>query len=111
MSIRSIRFATRLYAASLALAVPAASAFADPDDGEKLARRWCAACHLVASDQQRTTTDAPPFATIARVPGFNREKLAYFLLEPHPKMPNMALSRAEAADLADYIAKLGGARP
>jgi mono/diheme cytochrome c family protein len=94
-------------AAALALFLSMSSALADSDDGEKLARRWCAACHLVASDQQRTTTDAPPFATIARTPGFNREKLAYFLLEPHPKMPNMALSRSEAADLADYIAKLG----
>lgn len=109
MTMRSIRFMTRLCAASLVLAVPAATAFADPDDGEKLARRWCAACHLVAPDQQRTSTDAAPFAAIAHVPGFNREKLAYFLLEPHPKMPNMALSRGEAADLADYIAKLGRA--
>lgn len=111
MSIRSARFAARACAASLTLAVTAATAFADPDDGEKLARRWCAACHLVAPDQQRASTDAPPFATIARMPGFNRDKLAYFLLEPHPKMPNMALSRSEAADLADYIAKLGGTPP
>jgi hypothetical protein len=28
------------------------------------------------------------------------------LLEPHPKMPNMSLSRTEAADLAAYIATL-----
>jgi hypothetical protein len=28
------------------------------------------------------------------------------LLDPHPKMPDMALSRAEAADLAAYIATL-----
>jgi hypothetical protein len=31
---------------------------------------------------------------------------AFFLLEPHPKMPNMQLSRSEAADLAAYIATL-----
>lgn len=97
----------RVCAAGFAISLMTIVARADPDDGEKLARRWCAACHLVASDQQRTTTDAPPFATIARTPGFNREKLAYFLLEPHPKMPNMALSRGEATDLADYIASLG----
>ena len=88
----------------------ATSAHGDPADGEKLARRWCAGCHLVAPDQPTATTDAPPFAAIARTPGFNRDKLAYFLLHPHPKMPNMALSRGEATDLADYIAKLG-ARP
>jgi len=109
MTLRSFRFAIALCAASLALAVSAGTAWADPNDGEKLARRWCSECHMVAPDQQRAGTDAPPFATIARAPGFSREKLAYFLLEPHPKMPNMSLSRSEATDLADYIAKLGRA--
>jgi mono/diheme cytochrome c family protein len=32
--------------------------------------------------------------------------LAFFLLDPHPKMPSFPLSRAEAADLAAYIASL-----
>jgi hypothetical protein len=27
-------------------------------------------------------------------------------MDPHPKMPNMSLSRTEAADLAAYIASL-----
>jgi mono/diheme cytochrome c family protein len=94
-------------AVGLAICITTVIAWADPDDGEKLARRWCAECHLVAPDQQRATTDAAPFATIARTPGFNPEKLSFFLLEPHPKMPNMALSRSDASDLADYIAKLG----
>jgi mono/diheme cytochrome c family protein len=98
---------TRTMAGAFALLLPAVSAFADHDDGEKLARRWCAACHVVAPDQQRGSTEAPPFAAIARMPGFSREKLAFFLLEPHPKMPSMGLSRQEAADLADYISKLG----
>jgi hypothetical protein len=30
--------------------------------------------------------------------------VAYFLLAPHPRMPDMALSRSEAEDLAAYIA-------
>jgi mono/diheme cytochrome c family protein len=108
MTIRSA--VARVCALGLAINVTTVVARADSDDGEKLARRWCAACHLVAPDQQRATTEAPPFATIARLPGFNREKLVFFLLEPHPKMPNMALSRSEASDLADYIAKLGQAQ-
>jgi hypothetical protein len=28
------------------------------------------------------------------------------LLDPHPKMPDMGLTRSEAADLAAYIASL-----
>jgi hypothetical protein len=54
-----------ILAASLA-ATP--SFAADPDQGETLARRWCTGCHLVATDQKAATTDAPPFASIARRP-------------------------------------------
>jgi mono/diheme cytochrome c family protein len=79
---------------------------ADPDQGETLARRWCTGCHLVATDQKAATTDAPPFATIARRPDFDPAKIEFFLRDPHPKMPNMALGRAESADIAAYIATL-----
>ncbi|HLH50846.1 MAG TPA: c-type cytochrome [Roseiarcus sp.] len=71
-----------------------------------LARQWCASCHVVAPDQGGTVAEAPPFATIARRPDFDAGKLALFLLDPHPKMPDMALTRAEAADLSAYIATL-----
>jgi mono/diheme cytochrome c family protein len=74
--------------------------------GSDLAKRWCATCHVVDSDQKRASTDAPPFATIARKADFTREKIAFFLLDPHPKMPNFPLSRSEAADLAAYIGSL-----
>jgi hypothetical protein len=49
---------------------------------------------------------AAPFATIARRPGFDAAKIALFLLTPHPKMPDMSLTRPEAADLAAYIGSL-----
>ena len=99
----------RAIALSAVLGLFAATAAADPENGERLARSWCARCHIVAPDQQRASADVPPFATIARMPGFSVEKLAFFLLEPHPKMPNMALTRREASDIAEYIAKLGRA--
>jgi len=35
-----------------------------------------------------------------------REKLAFFLLDPHPKMPNFPLTRIEAGDISAYIASL-----
>jgi mono/diheme cytochrome c family protein len=76
----------------------------DPGNGQRLARRWCAPCHVVARDQNRPTDEATPFGTIARRPGFNEEQLAFSLLGPHPPMPDMSLSRSEAADLAAYIA-------
>jgi mono/diheme cytochrome c family protein len=88
-----------------ATAAPLAFA-ADAYNGERLARRWCEPCHVVASDQRQVTGEAPPFATIARRPNFDPAKLALFLLDPHPKMPDMSLTRVEASDLATYIATL-----
>ena len=93
-----------IVAATLAI-TPAYAA--DANNGERLALRWCAACHVVSATQRQTTTDqAPPFATIAKSPGFDAGKVALFLLDPHPKMPDMGLSRTAAADLAAYIATL-----
>jgi mono/diheme cytochrome c family protein len=80
---------------------------ADAAKGEVLAKRWCAACHVVASDQQRANGQAAPFSVIGKTPGLDPAKLALFLLLPHPKMPDMSLSRDEAADLAAYIKSQG----
>lgn len=78
---------------------------ADINRGEALVKRWCAECHLVAAGQ-KATTEAPPFSGIAKRPDFDAAKVAFFLLDPHPKMPNMQLNRSEAADIAAYIATL-----
>ena len=61
---------------------------ADADHGAELAKRWCASCHVVNSDQKQASADVPPFAALAQRSDFGAEKLAFFLLEPHPKMPN-----------------------
>lgn len=92
-----------IVAASATLAATAAGA-ADAEHGEAMAKRWCAACHVVAPGQARGSTQAPPFSEIARKPGFDAGQLALYLLLPHPRMPDMNMSRAEAADLAAYIA-------
>jgi mono/diheme cytochrome c family protein len=95
------------YATIATIAATAWALGADPQNGERLAHRWCEACHVVSSGQSGLATDqAPPFAAIARLPGFDAAKIALFLLNPHPKMPDMSLSRTEAADLAAYIATL-----
>jgi mono/diheme cytochrome c family protein len=73
-------------------------------NGEQLATRWCASCHVVAPDQRAASADTPSFASIAAAPDFSEARLAFFLLDPHPKMPNMSLTRREAADLAAFIA-------
>jgi mono/diheme cytochrome c family protein len=79
---------------------------ADALSGERLAERWCAACHVVASNQRQANADAPPFEEIAKRPNFTESGLATFLLDPHAKMPNMNLTRSEAGDIAAYVGKL-----
>src|SRR5262245_29270069 len=102
-----MRLAFSLFACILlALLVPSFAAAADAQHGKDLAQRWCAECHLVAGDQARANPDVPTFASVARRPDFNIAQLALFLLDPHPKMPNLSLTRVEAADLAAYIATL-----
>jgi len=50
--------------------------------------------------------NAPLFATIAGRPDFELSEIATFLLDPHPKIPDMSLSRTETADLVAYMATL-----
>ena len=90
-----------------ATALPQAAAAADVAQGQTLAKRWCMACHVVTSDQQGPSGEAPPFSAIGKTPDLDAARLALFLLLPHPKMPDMNLSRSEAADLAAYIATQG----
>lgn len=93
--------------ALLALAAAPARA-ADASAGRALAERWCASCHVVGSAPQSAASDAPTFAALAARGGdLSASWLAFRLLKPHPQMPQLSLSRAEAADLAAYFATLG----
>ena len=89
------RRAAMVFILMIAVAVNASlSVAADSSNGELLARRWCASCHLVAGNQVQASADIASFAAIARMPNFTPEKIAFFLLDPHPKMPNLELTGA-----------------
>lgn len=77
-----------------------------PANGEILARRWCAACHIVSLDQKTGSADAPTFASLGQSPALSAEWVAQFVQGPHARMPDMTLSRKEAADLAAYMRSL-----
>jgi mono/diheme cytochrome c family protein len=100
-----LRVMTTLVMATLGLCCSPAIA-ADAVHGGDLAKRWCATCHLVEGEQKQASADVPSFAMIAAKADFSPEKVAYFLLDPHPKMPSFPLSRAEASDIAAYISSL-----
>jgi mono/diheme cytochrome c family protein len=106
-ALPSLRRLAAALAALAALALTANAYAADADHGETLAKRWCAACHIVAPDQTHGQDNVPPFATIAKIPGFDANAIARFLMNPHAKMPDMQISRDEAEDLAAYIIRQG----
>ena len=78
----------------------------DAAEGERLAKVWCASCHLVGPGQTAATTEAPPFESIAGRATDDLGWLRAFLTDPHPPMPQFSLSRDEIRDLAAYIASL-----
>jgi mono/diheme cytochrome c family protein len=96
----------RAMLAILAAVVARPALAADASNGERLAERWCAACHVVSLNQRGASSDAPPFKEIAKRPNFSQRGIATFLLDPHAKMPDMNLTRFEAGDIAAYIGKL-----
>lgn len=83
-----------------------AHALDDARNGKRLAAKWCASCHLVSPDQTIASADAPPFMTIAKRSEEDLARLSSFLKDPHPKMPNLGLSRQAIADLIAYIRSL-----
>jgi mono/diheme cytochrome c family protein len=90
----------------LSILVTSSAVGADAGNGERLAERWCSACHVVTNIQRQANADAPPFQEIAKRPNFSESGLTTFLLDPHAKMPNMDLTRIEAGDIAAYVARL-----
>lgn len=80
----------------------------DAANGERLARRWCAECHIVSVEQTRAKADVPSFSTIASNPDLSAGILTSLLTSPsrvHSKMQDIGLSRGDIADLVAYIAK------
>ena len=87
-------------------AMPALAA--DIASGQRIAARWCAACHMISPGQAQSSPDAPTFAAVAG--RYEPRELRLFLMAPYPRMPNMPLSQPEIADLVAYIRTLGPKR-
>ena len=87
----------------LCAALGEAATAADIAAGERLARQWCANCHIVGNNTVGPVQEGPPnFATIART-GMTDSELRGFLSRPHGQMPDLSLTRSEIADLIGYI--------
>jgi mono/diheme cytochrome c family protein len=104
MNIERAAFALLAALTFSGFAMPA-SAGGVAQHGESIAKRWCVNCHVVSADQKSAKVDVPTFADIARRRPDDRA-LSNFLLDPHPPMPNLSLSRQEIDDVVSYIRSL-----
>ena len=104
--MRQVGHFVQFWIAAFACFQVASARAADPERGAELANQWCSSCHLVSDSQVSATTEAPPFATIARRSPDETAALAGFLADPHPPMPNLSLTREEIRDFLAYIASL-----
>ena len=76
-------------------------------NGLKLSKLWCAHCHVVEPGGATVAqSDVPTFQSIAVRPEQTVEKTENSVLQPHPPMPDLQLSREVLRDLALYIMSL-----
>jgi mono/diheme cytochrome c family protein len=87
---------------TMALSVSPALAAGDAAAGHALADRWCSSCHAVGG-MNADPGVAVPFAIIAQNSGSSRSWVRAWLSAPHPRMPNMDLSRQEMEDVVAYL--------
>jgi mono/diheme cytochrome c family protein len=90
--------------ALLAAMPPAAAQQAAPDPaaGLELASQLCTACHIVGTERVGSDV-APPFLAIARNPEITVTELHGWIGARHPRLPNLALSPQQAADINAYL--------
>ena len=95
-----------LIAAIAGMCLLSQAAAADAANGERLARQWCANCHVIdGSGPSATLPQGPPSFRVA-AGHLNAGELRAFLSHPHGAMPDLALTRVEIDDLIGYIEKL-----
>jgi len=91
-------------ALGIALTSPvlAATPRGNPEDGRKLVMNSCSSCH--ATDASRVTTDGvPPLSFVARDNKTNPAWIRGWLMNPHPPMPGIMLSRQQIEDVIAYL--------
>ncbi len=76
-------------------------------NGLERSKLWCAHCHVVESVGETVAqSDVPTFQSIAERPEQTVEKIENGILQPHPPMPDLQLSREVIRDLGLYIMSL-----
>lgn len=92
-------------AVSLAWTPVALAAAGNAEAGRQLVMRSCSSCH--ATEAAKTATDnAPPFSAVAKTNKENPAWIRGWLMNPHPPMPNISLSRQQIDSIVAYLSSL-----
>ena len=96
-----------LLTAFLTSAIPAMAAdlAGNADAGRQLVTRSCTSCHAMNASTTAADT-APPLSYIAKD---NKQRPAWirgWLMDPHPPMPGIMLSRQQVNDIIAYLNSL-----
>jgi mono/diheme cytochrome c family protein len=78
-----------------------------PQRGLEKAQQLCAQCHAVTKSRARSPNpNAPPFETIAAIPGMTTAALYSVLQSSHKTMPNILLDQPDMTHIVAYILSL-----
>ena len=77
----------------------------DAAAGQRLARRWCSACHEIGRAPVHNDV-SPSFGAIAHMSSTTAMSLNACLSTPHQRMPDYSLTRQEIKDVSAYILSL-----
>lgn len=107
---------THLWLVAFSVIGSAAWAQSDVEDGRRVARSICSACHIVEAGQNapKLTPPAPSFQSIAQRPSVSGESIQAYMTMTHRgarkpnAMPDFLLSHTDARRVADYILSLRG---
>ena len=92
---------------ALFLLTPLAASAQDVGRGERLAKTWCANCHVVdRNPPEASATGVPTFPALAAAQGQTPERLRAAMNPQHSRMPDLQLSKQQQEDLVTYIFSL-----
>lgn len=86
-------------------AFPAALPPGNPEAGKQLVLNSCTSCHA-PMDSAHASDQAPPLSFLAHDNKSDPRWVRAWLMDPHPPMPNIMLSRQQVADVMAYLATL-----
>lgn len=105
MGLSGVALAVYLAAQRGVLAQPVGDG--DAELGRQAAERLCTSCHVTeTSSSQTVPAGVPTMRTIANKPDQTAERIAGMLINPHPPMPNVRLTREEIDNIVAYLQSL-----